>query len=277
MTDTAETLAAAIRNFEVDTAKKILTRSPHLANELTTLDEDTGETMLCFAITQRSFFADSPPVKDPWTIVSDEQAAVVQALIDAGADIEGVRVPTDPNTGQGSKGMLPLGNAAWMGKMRLVDLLIEAGADVNGEAEPNDSAIVVAADHRHAAVVERLIEAGANHDAGILARAGLVDRLAEFLDHSPKAINRPVDVGHLEGTSGPPIVAMIDSIGWEDPHLPRGARVLIERGADVNIPGSNGQTALQRARQKREECVKHDADPSYHDELIQILIDSGAE
>ena len=77
--------------------------------------------------------------------VQVDQLAVVQTLIEAGADLEA----------KAAVGMYPLGIAAWLGKLPIVELLIEAGADVDAESEPSDTALSVAADHRHSEVVDR--------------------------------------------------------------------------------------------------------------------------
>lgn len=210
-------LATAIANLDVDAANSILQRYPHLANELTTLDEDIAETMLCFAIARR--------VDRDYAAVSDEQLLIVKALIEAGADLETVRHPRGSDDGSGGKGMFPLGTAAWLGKLRLVDLLLKAGAVVDAEPTPTDTAIEVAADHRHAEVVERLVEAGAAYNAKTLAQAGLIERLGELLDDDPEAVNRPVHLGHLSGVYGPPLLALVEEYGFEDPHARRGAVV----------------------------------------------------
>ena len=105
MTAGAEALAAAIRDFDVAAAREMLVRSPELANSRVNRTDDGGETMLCYAITGRA--------GQDFAYVSDEQAAIVQALVDAGADLEAPRFP-EAGTGEpGAMGMLPLGNAAW--------------------------------------------------------------------------------------------------------------------------------------------------------------------
>ncbi len=262
-------LARAIADLDADNAKAILGPAPRLANELTTHEDETGETMLCFAIVQRSIEGDH-------TAVSDDQLTIVQSLVDAGAGLETVRYPNNDTGGAGDCGMFPLGTAAWLGKLRIVDLLIEAGADVDGEPTPTDTAIEVAADHRHAEVVERLIQADATYSAKTVAQAGLTTRLAELLDRDSGAANRSVHLGHLNGVYGPPLLALVEEYGFEDPHLPEVARLLIERGADVNVAGSDGKTALQRARGKRRLVEESGRDASFTDEVIQLLIDNGA-
>lgn len=265
----AEALAAAIEGFDVDAVETMLEDSPELANELTRRENDEGETMLCFAITRRSH--------DDFTRVSNEHVAIVQALIDSGAELERVRWPNDRTGRPGSTGMFPLGNAAWLGKLRLVELLIAAGASLDAEPEPFDTALSVAADHRHAAVVERLIQTGASYSPRPLVQAGLVHRLRELLDRDPDAVNGTVELGHLNGVFGPPLLALVEEYPYLDAHLPEVARLLIGLGADVNIPGSDGKTAIQRLRGKRKACEEQGVDVRYCDEVMQLLVDAGAE
>ena len=58
---------------------------------------------------------------------------------------------------------------------------------------------------------------------------------------------------------------------------PGAARLLIEHGADVKIPGSDGKTALQRALGKRQEVQQSGGETKYTDEVIKMLMDNGAE
>ena len=60
--------------------------------------------------------------------------------------------------------------AAWLGRLPIVELLIAAGADIDAEPEPTDTALSVAADHRHAEVVERLIQAAPPMTPDLLLR-----------------------------------------------------------------------------------------------------------
>ena len=269
MTDGAEALAAAIRDFDVAAVREMLERFPELANAVVNRADNGGETMLCYAITRRA--------GEDFARVSDEQAAIVQALVDAGADLQAARFPNGDPSEPGATGMFPLGNAAWLGKLRLVELLIAEGADVDAEPEPTDSALSVAADHRHTAVVERLIETGASYTARPLVQAGLVRRLRKLLDEDPGAVNRPVDLGHLSGVTGPPLLALVEEYSYEDPHMPDVARLLLDRGANVTIAGSDGKTAIQRLRGKRRLCEEDGVDTRYCDEVMQMLRDAGAE
>ena len=252
----AQTLTTAIQDVDLETVKRILERSPGLANERAHSEDGTGDTLLGLAITQRHSAG-----------VSDDHLAIVQAFVDAGADLEGM---TD-------HGMFPLGVAAWLGRLPIVELLITAGADIDAEPEPTDTALSVAADHRHVEVVERLIQAGATYDARPLAQAGMVPHLTALLDADPDAVNRIVHLGHLNGVYGPPLLALVEDYGFEDAHLPEVAQLLIDRGADVGIPDSANRTALQQALAKRQSCEQNGVETRYCDAVIQLLIDHGAE
>ena len=243
---TLQTLIDAVEEADVETVKALLQRAP----------KDSPVLSLLGLAASRS---------DKGNAVSAERLAIVQAFIDAGADLEQ----------RANSHMFPLGTAAWLGLLPYVELLIAAGADIDAEPEPTDTALSVA-DHRHVEVVERLIQAGAAYDARPLAQAGLVERLAEFLDSDPEAVNRIVHLGHLNGVYGPPLLALVEDYGFEDPHLPAVAQLLIDRGANINLRDSADRTALQQVLAKRQSCERGGVDTRYCDAVIQLLLDHGA-
>ena len=77
-------------------------------------------------------------------------AAVVELLLESGADIEG------------GNGLSPLACAAWNGKDEIVRLLIERGADIEGDAGGPGTALFQACAQGHLSTVCLLLERGAS-------------------------------------------------------------------------------------------------------------------
>lgn len=90
---------------------------------------------------------------------------IVQILLDAGAYADAID----------EWGFSPLMTAAEVGEVQIVDLLIEAGVDVNRATRCAEciaeTALMIAVEYEHEAVVERLLRAGA--DKSYRAKDGL--------------------------------------------------------------------------------------------------------
>jgi cytohesin len=97
-------------------------------------------------------------------------AAVVKALIEAGADVNKPSSPHDMDARGKSTGVLhnitynktPVYTAAAMGHTHVVMELIMAGADVNQATSKDVTSLYVAAQNGHEACVVSLIQAGAD-------------------------------------------------------------------------------------------------------------------
>ena len=81
--------------------------------------------------------------------------AVVEALLEAGADVEA----------KDSHGWTALHIAAMEGHSAVVKVLLEAGADVNAKDNTDGTALLNAAMIGHYAIIKTLLEAGANVEA----------------------------------------------------------------------------------------------------------------
>ena len=228
--DELKELQQAVDAFDVERVRRILGHSPELVHART---EDAS--ILGLAIMTRR----KEENYDENMIVRADQVDLVEALLDAGADV-------NERTGYGGGGLAPLAIAAWLGKFGFVELLLARGADPNCEPEHGDTAIRVAADHNRTAIVERLIKAGARFHVGQLAQAGLIGRLETWFDQHPNRVNEAVDLGHRTGWTGTPLHAAVDSrrpIG-NPPDYESVVQLLLNRGADVNAVDSIGRTAL---------------------------------
>jgi ankyrin repeat protein len=159
------------------------------------------------------------------TAASYGDAAVAQALIEAGADLE-ARAADDSGGGPGGSALL---HAAVFGMTDVVDVLVAAGArihsieeaaaagDITGwlDAAPAESrlrALVMASDHQRLDVIDELIAAGTPVDA-----------------------TDPAFGGHPLRTSG-----------WNG--RPASLRRLLEHGADPTLRDDQGRTALDLSR-----------------------------
>lgn len=88
--------------------------------------------------------------------------------------------------------------------------------------------------------------------AADLARAGQADALAEFLDHG-----LPVDTQAADGNS----LLMLAAYHGRDATV----RLLLERGADPDLPNDRGQCALAGALFKGEDAI------------VRLLVAAGAD
>ncbi|CAJ2507809.1 Uu.00g089950.m01.CDS01 [Anthostomella pinea] len=186
--------------------------------------------------------------------------------------------------------------AAYDGTMEIIDLLLNAGADVNA---PEGWAIQSAAAEGHHEVVEKLLEKGANvnafttnenFEAGTALQgaceAGKADIVSLLLEH-----NANPNLGG--GTDSPPIIAAamraeeeilamlvkakadLDVFGGYDmssplinaaAYMPRESlQILLDAGANINLPDRDGDTALIVASRRGDE------------EAVTFLLDSGAD
>lgn len=181
--------------------------------------------------------------------------AVAQALIDAGAPVDGD--PGDKET--------PLITAASYGDAEVARVLIDAGADVDAHSAPDSGGVPGGTALLHAAVfgmtdvLDLLVEAGAQvHSLEEAAAAGDVDgwltpaaelqarirALAFAADHQRlDVIDRLLD-------AGTPVDAFDEVWGRQPLQIaarngrPRSVRRLLERGADPNLRDQEGLTAL---------------------------------
>jgi ankyrin repeat protein len=188
--------------------------------------------------------------------------AVAQALIDAGASVDGD--PGDAET--------PLITAASYGDAEVAKVLIDAGADVNARSAPDSGGVPGGSALLHAAVfgmtdvLDLLVQAGAevhsleeaaaagDLDGWLMPEADLQARIRALVfaaDHERlPVIDRLLD-------AGTPVDAFDEVWGRQALRIaaqngrPASVRRLLERGADPNLRDKEGLTALDWCRPDR--------------------------
>jgi ankyrin repeat protein len=184
--------------------------------------------------------------------VTAGSVAMVNALLKAGAD---------PKTLTTEDGETVLMTAARAGNADVVRMLLDRGADVNArEKYKGQTALMWAAAERHPAVVKLLLDRGADWKVRSFDRETKVPRLSAASSISPIArggftallfaaregdiesarvmLDEGVDInyGDVDNTSALVVSIMNKQYSF--------AKFLIERGADVNVVGGYGRTAL---------------------------------
>jgi hypothetical protein len=163
--------------------------------------------------------------------VASEDIALVQLLLNRGADIEAKS--NDKETA--------LHVAAGEGNTAVVQLLLDRGADIEAKSEYERRALHLAAAHRSEAVVQLLLDRGANimarqYDGGTpLHSAALFENKTVVLSLLDRGAN--IEAKNLRGQT-----PLHYSVGNEDI-----VYLLVDRGADVNAKDNDGNTALQKA------------------------------
>jgi ankyrin repeat protein len=221
--------------------------------------------------------------------VTSGSAAMVGALLDAGADAK--TLTTDD-------GETVLMTAARAGNVDVVRLLVERGADVNArEKYKGQTALMWAAAERHPAVVKILMDRGADWKVrsfdretkmpklsaasaitpiprggmpalSFAAREGDIESAREMLENAHGGVD--INYGDVDNTT-----ALVVSILNKQYTF---AKFLIDRGADVNVAGAYGRTALYALADIRNEDytalpARKTDDPLSTLELCRILLD----
>ena len=148
---------------------------------------------------------------------------------------------TDINA-QLPNGLFPLHVAADKGKIILVRTLLKHGANINQPSADGDTALDLAILGGRTQVAEELLADGAELDASKLllkaAHVGVTDRdIVRFL------IERGADTEQRDDATGD--TALLIAIRQDNHRL---ATHLVSRGADVNVRGRDGRSALDVAR-----------------------------
>ena len=139
-------------------------------------------------------------------------------------------------------GLYPLHVAAEKGRIILVRTLLEHGAAIDQTSQQGDTPLELAILNGRTQIAEVLLAEGATLDASALllkgARAGITDRdTVRFL------IERGADTEFRDDTGDTSLMVAIR----QDNH--RLATHLVNQGADVNVLGKDGRSALAVARE----------------------------
>jgi quinoprotein dehydrogenase-associated probable ABC transporter substrate-binding protein len=198
--------------------------------------------------------------------INASDAERIKFLVEKGADVN----QPDP------QGWTPLQNAARQRKDGIIKTLVELGADPNRPAEDGMTPLVAAAMRDHVPSVKALLEAGANvEQPGPEGFRPLALAIAESKYEVAKAlIEGGADVSVASGQDGlTPLMLIAAQTGPAEGarFLPGStrpsdiAKILIERGADINAQSKSGITALMVA-------ATHNSAP-----MIGFLMDAGAD
>ncbi|MED4455660.1 ankyrin repeat domain-containing protein [Metabacillus fastidiosus] len=173
---------------------------------------------------------------------------------------------TDLNT-KDLRGRTPLMIATYNNEPKIVKLLIQGGADVNLQDDMENNPFLYAAAEGYTDIVKLTIRVGA--DPSITdryggtalipaAEHGYVDIVKEILTHTK------VDVNHVNNLGWTALIEAI-ILNDGDEKQQKTVQLLIDHGANVNIPDNDNITPLQHTRNKN------------YKEIEQILLKAGAK
>ena len=152
-------------------------------------------------------------------------AAIVDRLLARGAN---------PNAASAT-GVTPLMRAARTGNVASVRALLAKGAQVNAaESDRQQTALMWAVSQDHPEIVKALLENGADTRARTVVR-----RLTVMLDQGPPGVKTAREHAHQIDAGGSTALLFAASGGSVE-----SAKVLLDRGADVNDTAADGNSAL---------------------------------
>ncbi|MFC4101609.1 ankyrin repeat domain-containing protein [Paenibacillus xanthanilyticus] len=189
--------------------------------------------------------------------VDRRDADAVAKLVQEGADVNA----------QDAKGRTPAMIATYNNDPATVQALIDAGADVNIQDEIRNTPFLYAGAEGYLEIVKLTIQAGAdpaitNRFGGTAlipaSEHGYTDVVQELL------ANTNVDVNHINNLGW---TALMEAIILNDggPKQQQTVKLLLDHGADANIPDHDGVTPLQHARDKG------------YTEIERLLLEAGAK
>ncbi|HDR3883143.1 TPA: ankyrin repeat domain-containing protein [Bacillus cereus] len=163
-----------------------------------------------------------------------------------------------------NQGRTPLMIATYKNDVKTTKALIEAGADVNIQDDMKNNPFLYAGAEGYLDILKLTIDAGAdptitNRYGGTAlipaSEQGYIDVIKELLTRTN------IDVNHVNNLGWTALMeAIVLSNGYETQQ--QVIRLLIEHGADVNIPDNDGVTPLEHAR-------------TYHFEEIEKILLEG--
>lgn len=174
------------------------------------------------------------------TATEKQETNTVISLLKKGADIN----ITD------NKGRTPLMIATYKNDVKTAKALIDAGADVNIQDDMKNNPFLYAGAEGYLDILKLTIDAGAdpsltNRYGGTAlipaSEHGYIDVIKELL------MRTNIDVNHVNNLGWTALMeAIVLSNGNETQQ--QVIRLLIEHGADINIPDNDGVTPLEHAR-----------------------------
>lgn len=205
--------------------------------------------------------------------IENGHSHMVRWLLENGADPEKRDLAGQP----------PLLLAAALGDLASLDLLLAHGAGVDTAGEQyGQTALMMAVREAHPPVVQRLIEAGADVDRRSLLTEVMPERDGKFVDPSEIPGTLTQGVGIIRG--GWPARGKRQPLAGEKTPLhyatrlgdPELTRMLVEAGADLEVPDANGITPLINAIINTS-IVTINPGMGEHLKVAQYLVEAGAD
>lgn len=209
-----------------------------------------------FSTHESNKIEERPVQTELFQAVKEENTETVLSIIQKGADIDA----------QDAQGRTALMVAVYRNDIETASVLIKAGADVNIRDERKNSPFLYAGAEGYLEILKLTIDAGANpaitnrYGGTALIPAsehGYVEVVRELLTRTTIDVNHANDLGWT---------ALLEAIILNDgdEKQQQTIQLLIDHGADVNIPDENGVTPLQHAREKG------------FSEIVTMLVAAGA-
>nr|WP_233567070.1 ankyrin repeat domain-containing protein [Cohnella endophytica] len=204
-------------------------------------------------------------------LVDEDVSSMNESLVRAAANgdtnkvMQWIKDGADINT-RDENGRTPILAATQGNKVDSVRALIEAGADINLQDDKLDNPFLYAGAEGLLEIVKLMIDAGAdpsitNRYGGTAlipaSEHGYVEVVKELLTRSKVNVNHVNDLGWTAL-----LEAILLSNGGEKQQ--QVIKMLIEYGADVRIPDTNGVTPLEHAR------------AHHYTAIERLLVDAGA-
>jgi ankyrin repeat protein/predicted DNA-binding WGR domain protein len=167
--------------------------------------------------------------------VANAPAEVVQLLLERGAPVE-----------RGDSAWAPLHEAAWQGKADAATLLLDAGAEIDATTADGRTPLAMAAEKDRAELVELLLERGAAIDGGRFTAL-----MAAARGNHEAIVQRLLDAGAdptREGTSKDSVRAMTALDHARAAGAAKARRVLEEAGGEISLVTALARDDLEIAR-----------------------------
>jgi ankyrin repeat protein len=152
---------------------------------------------------------------------------------------------------QDKEGICAIVAAAYKNHLEIVDLLIAAGADVNMKDNSLQSAYLISTSYGYTELLKKTLKAGADvHATDSYNGTGLI-RAADrgYVEIIRELLKTDVRVNHINKIGWTALLEAIILGDGGEQHT-EVVRLLIDAGADVNLPDKDGTTPLAHAKNK---------------------------